>query len=412
MIGVIADDLTGAAEIAGIGWRHGLSAEVILDGRASREVALVCVDTDSRLCSPREAARRVSGAVASLRKLGANWIYKKVDSVLRGPVIAELEAAMKQLGFERVLLVPANPGLGRTIEHGNYFVKGRPLHRTDFAKDPQHPRTSADVIDLLGRTSRLPVAICRAGGAILKSGINVGEVATSRDLQWWATQGRPGILLAGGAEFFGALLEGGVNVRPELDDKIDVVNPEISRSHAPGSPNRRNTGATVTGSELFVCGSISRSTRAFVNAARRSGAPVFSIGRCLNRDAKFGVRNCVRIGRRVADALKLHPRVVVQIGPPIIRKRAIERRLTQLLARVAASAIRETPVSAIYAEGGATAVELARQMGWRRLKVMRELSPGVATFKIDSMPGVSLTIKPGSYLWPNELFQWRPLLVR
>ena len=95
MIGVIADDLTGAAEIAGIGWRHGLSAEVILDGRPKCGADLVCIDTDSRSCSSREAAKRVASAVASLRKAGAKWIYKKVDSVLRGHVIAELEAAMR-----------------------------------------------------------------------------------------------------------------------------------------------------------------------------------------------------------------------------------------------------------------------------------------------------------------------------
>ena len=121
MIGVIADDLTGAAELAAIGWRHGLRAEVVRSGRPSGTADLVCVDTDSRACDATEAAKRAAAAAKLLRTADAKWIYKKVDSVLRGNVTAEVEAVMKQLKLERALLLPANPSLGRTIRHGNIF---------------------------------------------------------------------------------------------------------------------------------------------------------------------------------------------------------------------------------------------------------------------------------------------------
>ncbi len=149
MIGVIADDLTGAAEIGAVGLRHGLTAEIVRHGQPGASTDLVCVDTDSRACHPAEAAKRAAAAAELLQTAGARWIYKKVDSVLRGQVTAELEAVMKQLKLARALLLPANPSLGRTIKDGHYFLGGRPLHKTEFARDPHFPRRSSQVLRLV-----------------------------------------------------------------------------------------------------------------------------------------------------------------------------------------------------------------------------------------------------------------------
>ena len=94
MIGVIADDLTGAAELGAVGLRHGLRAEIVCRGEPSGRADLVCVDTDSRACDAPAAAKRAAAAAQILRAAGAAWIYKKVDSVLRGQVTAEVEAVM------------------------------------------------------------------------------------------------------------------------------------------------------------------------------------------------------------------------------------------------------------------------------------------------------------------------------
>ena len=69
----------------------------------------------------------------------AQRMFKKVDSVLRGPVAAEIEAALDGLGLDRAVLVPANPSRGRIIRDGAYFMDGVPLDETEFADDPMHP---------------------------------------------------------------------------------------------------------------------------------------------------------------------------------------------------------------------------------------------------------------------------------
>src|SRR5437868_15286782 len=103
---VIADDLTGAAEIAGVGLRYGLPTRL---GRASVdrcEAGLTVVDTDSRLLAKDEAAKRVREFVANLSVADFDLIYKKTDSVLRGPMVAEVEALMKAFDRPAALLVP------------------------------------------------------------------------------------------------------------------------------------------------------------------------------------------------------------------------------------------------------------------------------------------------------------------
>jgi uncharacterized protein YgbK (DUF1537 family) len=73
------------------------------------------------------------------------------------------------------------------------------------------------------------------------------------------------------------------------------------------------------------------------------------------------------------------------------------------LADAAERLLRRSRVCHIYVEGGATAVELVCRMGWRRLTLLDELAPGVATLAIADNPSLRLTIKPGTYSWPDDL---------
>jgi D-threonate/D-erythronate kinase len=71
------------------------------------------------------------------------------------------------------------------------------------------------------------------------------------------------------------------------------------------------------------------------------------------------------------------------------------------LVRVAARVLDAAEVEHVFAEGGATAVALARRMGWKRLAVKAELAPGVATMSLSGRGSLFLTVKPGSYPWPR-----------
>ena len=94
MIVVIADDLTGAGEIGGIGLTYGLRVELQRKFCSESDADLLIIDTDTRSSSPQEAQQAMRNIALELTRsnLPIEWFYKKTDSVLRGPVARELKA--------------------------------------------------------------------------------------------------------------------------------------------------------------------------------------------------------------------------------------------------------------------------------------------------------------------------------
>jgi len=375
MIGVVADDLTGAAEVGALGVRYGMEAEVVVEGQPSGRSELVCIDTDSRSCGPEEARRRAAAAAASLSAAGAAWIYKKVDSVLRGAVVAELAAVMTRLHAVRTLLVPANPGLGRVIRGGRYFLNGKPIDQTDFRYDPEFPRSTSTIRDLLGKPDSLTIHVCRTDEPLPSAGLTVGEAQSAEDLRAWAGRCDSSTLAAGGAEFFAALL--------------------AAAGYHLGSPRADPPLSPKNGRQLFVCGSASAACKQFVHDTLRDGFAVFEAQANVMTPAdQIGLAN------RISTALESSPRVVLTIGAKLDLSAAAGQSLLDKLTGIAALVISRGTIRRVYAEGGATAARLVRRLGWNRLDVLRELAPGVVTLGVAGSQDCLLTIKPGSYSWP------------
>ena len=160
---VLADDLTGACDV-GAELLPGPGGVVVHpSGESPRpEVrpGTVCVrNTQSRTLAPADAARRVSGALADV---GAGWtglVLKKIDTGLRGPLGAELDAAMDALGVPEAFVLPAIPEIGRTTQQGRQMIGGIPVNETAFARDPRHPIHDASVAAALAATGRRPAAV-------------------------------------------------------------------------------------------------------------------------------------------------------------------------------------------------------------------------------------------------------------
>jgi uncharacterized protein YgbK (DUF1537 family) len=297
-------------------------------------------------------------------------------------VTAEVESIMKQLRLKRVLLLPANPSRGRKIRAGRYYVQGRLIHKTEFAHDPEHPRTSSQVLELLHPSLATPIRVSGPGEALPEAGIVVGEAAMAEDVRCSASLRNPRTLSAGGSEFFGALLAGEKKLAGAL----------------PGGTSANGTALR----ELFVCGTSAQSSRLFVKAARERGTPVFSLPLELAWSAEFTPGAAEVISQRVVAAFASSARVILNVGLPPVRVVPVARRLADHLVQIAVLVLRRVDVGHVYAEGGATAAELVRRMGWARLSVQSEPAPGVATLAIEGNAAQLLTVKPGSYAWPEQ----------
>jgi D-threonate/D-erythronate kinase len=366
---VIADDLSGAAELAGIAFL-GCSAEVQRHFDPSSDASLLAVDTDSRNLPPPAAAERVRMLAEQIWAVQPEWIFKKVDSLLRGNVRAEIEALLRVAGQPRAVLIPANPSRGRVIRGGQYLVDGVPLDQTPLAADPFQPRGTAAVEALLGGDGDYPLRIIAADAPLPDRGIIVPDVASAADVARRAAEIDDGTLAAGAADFFAILLR----------DRC----PGQSVAHHACIGDRELEFAPPA---LLVCGSrVSWPSR--VQDCAAAGIGTVSIDDVRATPNSFGA---LLLG--IGDARIDRPQTAI---------------LSQL-AEVAAQVIDQAGVKTLMAEGGATAAAIAQRLGWNRLRVVAASPFGIGTLRPIGVQWPLLHIKPGSYHWPREL--WRLFLA-
>ncbi len=166
-VAVIADDLTGAAD-AGVQFaRAGHATAVAFHGAPLPALGAVVAETGSRGADAPEAARRVREATARLA--AAPLLLKKIDSTLRGPVAAEVAAALEASGRERAVVAPAFPAAGRTTDGGVQFLDGAPIGDlrallAGIDADVADARTDAD-LDAVVREIRDPASVLWVGTA-------------------------------------------------------------------------------------------------------------------------------------------------------------------------------------------------------------------------------------------------------
>lgn len=385
MICVIADDLTGAAEIGGVALRYGLTAEVQSEFQHNIDMDLICVDTNSRSCTEEEAIRRVAQVAEACRSARVEHVFKKVDSVLRGRVVAELTALIDILEKRRGLLVPANPTLGRVILNGRYFINGTPLHETDFATDPEYPAHTSDVLGVLGVQEPKSVCILKPCEEMLDTRIVVGEANSYPDLHTWARKVDEVTVPAGAAEFFAAFLEAG-GFLPAKEAKIDLYCAEQA-------------------SRLFVCGSISLYSRSFCRDSEARGIPVLRMPVNLFDSTSPSFELIQEWAEAAIRALDEHPSVIIAIDRPISRESDMPQKLSDYLGLVVEHVLERRPVHNVLVEGGATATAVFRHLGWKRLLVQQELAPGVVCMRVEGGLWPLTTLKPGSYPWPDEVWK-------
>lgn len=140
---IVADDLTGALDVAGPFAQRGFETSVVVDADQSwtQDVAharVVCINADSRHLPAAQAAARVAEILRQV-DTRAQVLLKKIDSTLRGQVVAETLAMMRATGRGTAIVAPAFPAQGRTVRGGVVHVNGVPLADTAFAHDALSP---------------------------------------------------------------------------------------------------------------------------------------------------------------------------------------------------------------------------------------------------------------------------------
>lgn len=374
MIVIIADDLTGAAELAGAATRVGLRAEVHTRFQVDAHADVVAIDADTRSLPQAQAAQSTRDIATAVAAANPEWVYKKCDSVLRGSVLAEIRAVMTATGHARALLIPANPARGRVIRNGRYFVNGESLERTSFAHDPEYPRRTAVVAELLeGDLAR----------------VQTPDAETTADLDCHAAAIDADTLPAGGVEFFEALLR--------CRTTGGSAHVSARASALPGE-------APDSLPKLFVCGSAAAWAKGRVDQCRAHGIAV----EVMPEEVAASDVDALALeawSARITAALSSGQSVMAAIGRARISSVPTPATLAWRLARVVAEAVRECAVSSVCAEGGATAAAVARELGWKRFTVSGQLAGGAVKLRPVTPRAPAFVIKVGSYDWPADVWE-------
>ena len=154
LVGIIADDLTGANDTALQFQQRGANTKILLDSDCSPKVKagteVWALSSESRNVPAEEAILRVEKAVATfVENFNFDYYYKKIDSTLRGHIALETLTVLNILEYDAAIIMPAFPQEGRITVGGYHLAKGVPIGRTEMAIDPHAPITESHVPTLL-----------------------------------------------------------------------------------------------------------------------------------------------------------------------------------------------------------------------------------------------------------------------
>jgi 4-hydroxythreonine-4-phosphate dehydrogenase len=404
---VVADDLSGAAESAATFLLRTtriavlLAAEPVASGDSSSESPrVVVVDTDSRHLVAAAAGDAVSRRVAqAIAGVDGVRVVKKVDSLLRGNLAAEVRALASLLGATPVVAT-ALPSAGRTVVGGVPLVDGHPLASTTLwaAEDGQAPRTVAAALTGMDSVT-VPLAVVRDGAqlrAVLAASAEQGRVPvcdaeTDADLDAVvaAANALPDTLLVGSA----ALVAADARGFPADPAPSDPASSDPASSHpmqsrtASDHPLTTAPGSRTERDHLVVAviGSAAPSVAAQVALLEQLGLPVLRLDPRELLESPTGARRRVEEG--VAGA-----GLVIALDQTVAVEPAQARRLSAALASATEPATSRATV--LLATGGETARAVLGSLHVNRLTpvtghegVVRSLTP----------EGLVVLTRPGSH---------------
>jgi 3-dehydrotetronate 4-kinase len=159
MLGCIADDLTGATDLAALIARQGFSVTLVTsdvrDTAAVSDGDVIIVALKSRTIAATDAVAQSLAALDWLQGQGASHVYFKYcstfDSTDQGNIGPVARALADRLDARNVAFNPAFPENGRTLYQGHLFVLGRPIHESGMANHPLTPMRDPDLVRVLAR---------------------------------------------------------------------------------------------------------------------------------------------------------------------------------------------------------------------------------------------------------------------
>ena len=402
ILGCIADDFTGATDLAGLLARSGVHVSLRLgvpDAPPSDTAPFEVIALKCRTAPVAEAVTECRAALSWLRQAGAErffWKYcSTFDSTEKGNIGPVAEALMEDLGADQTIYCPAFPENGRSIYMGNLFVGQQPLAESPMRDHPLTPMRDSNLMRLLGPQVTRPVGLAdrltvAKGANALRGKLDslatdgvahvVVDAVANDDLGVIAAACRDMALMTGGSAVAMPL--------PALYRKDGVLAADAPAPVPPALPD----GAVI------LSGSCSAMTNEQVAAYR--GGPSLRLDPL--RLAEDGAGPA--LSWLAAQPACGNPLIYATASPEDVRT-AQERLgvaeagalVEEALATLAIAAF-EGGIRKFVVAGGETSGAVAQSLGISRLDIGAEIAPGVPwTFSRVNGEDIAVTLKSGNF---------------
>lgn len=420
--GAIADDDTGATDLAGMLTEQGMRVILATENssleelkRWSADCDAVVIGTASRSIAKNEAYARTFAAAKSLRALGAEMLAVKYcstfDSTPAGNIGTSIDAAMDMTGEQFTVALPALPALGRTTYMGHHFVGEKLLSDSVLRHHPLNPMTNAYLPSHLQtqttrRVGLLPYPVVAVGSDAIRarlrelqsSGVQIALIDCVDDKQL-VSIGKVinDMRLITGSSAWGMVL-------PHIWREQGIWGPTLEAK----VPTRADGGAGF----LIVSGSCSEATRVQNEWAVENGMDAFPLDpidllqrRVPSPDMMERVGRLLRSGERcllttsavAGSKQQVHAWTSEQGSSPLAAGEQIAHALAQAVAEIFE---RTTPQGLIVA-GGETSSTLMRALRLGGLRVGPNIEPGVPVCVALARPQLGVVLKSGNFGGPD-----------
>jgi uncharacterized protein YgbK (DUF1537 family) len=409
LLGCIADDFTGATDLAATLVKGGMRAVQLIGVPGASdpvpEADAIIVALKSRTAPAGEAVGESLAALAWLQKAGCRQFFFKYcstfDSTEHGNIGPVAEALSDALGAGFALACPAFPTNGRTVFQGHLFVGAALLNESGMEKHPLTPMTDANLVRVLSRQCQGTV------GLVPFATVNEGAPAIRKAMTALKEQGRRFAIVdavtdahlraIGEAAENHALITGGSGVALGLPENFRRAGLLDARDAAalPG----------VAGKTAVLAGSCSRATLFQIGNARGQ-VPTLELDALATPDAAALIAQALDwVEGRLGDV----PVVIAASAPPE-KVAALQARLgrdaagalvEQVLAGIAEGLVARG-VRRLVVAGGETSGAVVTRLGVRSLRIGHEIDPGVPwTYAEGSGEPMLLALKSGNFGAPD-----------
>lgn len=382
---IVADDLTGALDMAAPFASRGFATRLLLDHGHKAigiDTEVLTLTSASRELTAQAASENIRSAMAAALVRKPRILIHKIDSTLRGNVVNAILTALQASGRRHALIATAVPSHGRIMRGGEVFVDGvllrdNPARFGDLSSPPSAPlpkllRASSAAISVHSwrRGDILPLSAAEGLHAY------VADCESEDDLEAlarFALDHADRLLVVGASGLGTAIAE------------------QLAADRTPNIPSTNRSTGERSATTLFVIGSRTPASAEQIVRLYEAGAQEIVL------QFPFIEQDAGAVEIDIVDDVQSRALVVRPAASlPFLKESS--KAIAQALGQTAARLVRRINIDAVVMSGGDTALAVFQALGIAEAVLLRELSPGVAIgrFQVDGAP-LTFVTKSGGF---------------